>query len=348
MKKALAAVMAVMTVAVLYGVFSAKPDHSTQFLDFVSEEQTQFLHFMQSYDRQYKDLDEYKYRLSVFAENMKTFEGLNQFADWTEGEFKALQTLQTLPQTPEVATGDYSFPASIDYRATGTVGPVKDQGACGSCWSFSTIGVLEGNERAQNYNDVLSEQQIVDCTSSPNGDNAGCNGGVVQFALEQIGGQSSKYQALLSQESMNYRTYSARQGTCDTRDGVVGVDMNTYVFMVANSDDAHKEALVTEESPISIALDATGWNRIPSGSTKIWTSEELGCSTYGQIDHAVLLVGYGAIDGVEYWLIKNSWGSNWGDAGYVKLAMKTPSGGNYSYGACSTRRQSTYVKITHS
>ena len=189
MKKALVAVMAVMTVAVLYGVLSNKSTPNSLFLN-VSEEQSQFLQFMQIHGRQYKDYEEYKFRLSVFEENMKTFEGINQFADWTEGEFLALQTLKTLPETPAEGLESYSYPASVDYRVTGYVGPVKDQGACGSCWSFSTIGVLEGNDRRELYNDLLSEQQIVDCTSSPNGDNAGCNGGVVQFALEQIGGQS--------------------------------------------------------------------------------------------------------------------------------------------------------------
>lgn len=121
--------------------------------------------------------------------------------------------------------------------------------------------------------------------------------------------------------------------------------MDSYVFMVANSNEAHKDALVKEESPISVALDATGWNRIASGSKKIYSSEELGCNTYGSINHAVLLVGYGtdATEG-EYWIVKNSWGTSWGDNGYIYLKM---GGSNYSYGACSIRRQSTYAKITH-
>ena len=342
MKKALLAVMAVMTVAVLYGVLQTKSTPNSLFLN-VSEEQSQFLQFMQIHGRQYNDIEEYKFRLSVFEQNMMTFEGINQFADWTEGEFKAFQTLKTLPETPAESNESYSYPSTLDYRVTGFVGPVKDQGACGSCWSFSTVGVLEGNERQQLYDDVLSEQQIIDCTSSPNGDSAGCNGGVVQFALEQIGGQS-KYQSLKSTQNEKYRSYAARQGTCDTREGVVSVDLNTYVFMVPNSDAAHKDALIAEGSPISVAVDATGWNRIASGSKKIYTSEELGCNTYGQIDHAVLLVGYGTdAEKGEYWIIKNSWGTLWGDEGYIYIAI----GDGLSYGACSIRRQSTYVKIVH-
>ena len=133
------------------------------------------------------------------------------------------------------------MPDSIDYRSDGLVSPVKDQGSCGSCWSFSANGVLEGSILLKGGNDTLSEQQLVDCTSHPKGENFGCDGGVVQWAFEYILGYMSPQLTLA--RSSDYRSYTASQGSCDTREGTYGIDPKTYYEGVVNSDDAHKYAL---------------------------------------------------------------------------------------------------------
>merc|ERR1712226_786259 len=191
--------------------------------------------------------------------------GVTQFADLTADEFASThfgikqpeQPWGSLPSLGQHEYGGEALADAVDWTTNGAVTPVKNQGQCGSCWSFSTTGALEGAYEIASGNLVsLSEQQFVDCDKV----DSGCSGGLMD---------------------------------------------NGFTFAKSN-------ALCTEASyPYKAKADKSVFQRYKSGVLQ---------STCGsQLDHGVLLVGYGTEDGKDYWKVKNSWGSSWGDAGYVKL-----------------------------
>jgi len=189
------------------------------------------------------------------------------------------------------------------------VTPVKDQGQCGSCWSFGTTGGLEGawfNHHSELIS--MSEQQFMDCST----ENYGCGGGNVGLALTYAEGVP-----IATESSYGYKGV---QGTCQSQTtaaipsgGVTGYSRVGSFFKT--SVDDMKSALA--KGPVSIAIQADQ-RSFQSYSSGILTS---GCGT--QLDHAVLAVGYGTEDGVEYWRVKNSWGASWGAAGFIRLGTAT-------------------------
>jgi len=282
--------------------------------------------YTQKFVKVYNSNDEYTTRKAIYEENMKFIESENakgntwtlgetRFTDLTNEEYKTLyvrgykQILpevlgQELPYLGEHETTQSS--GSVDWTTKGAVTPVKDQGQCGSCWSFSTTGGLEGAwEIATGSLTSMSEQQFVDCDKS----SMGCNGGNMNTAFKW-----AEKQTVATETSY---PYTARDGTCKSsyqtaipKGGVTGYKSVGSLFSKATV--ASLESAI-DKNPVSIAIEAD------QSSFQHYTGGVLssGCGT--SLDHGVLAVGYNTAQG--YWLVKNSWGASWGDNGYIKLSQ---------------------------
>ncbi|KAL1509142.1 hypothetical protein ABEB36_003927 [Hypothenemus hampei] len=243
---------------------------------------------------------------ALYEQGLVTYEkGVNQFTDWTAEEFKNYLTLHPKPPAPVNATKyvikNIEVPSSIDWRTQGYVTSVKDQGQCGSCWAFSVTGVLEGAYYKKTGNLVsFSEQQLIDCDTKLN---YGCDGGYEE--------QTFPYVQEYGIEAESSYPYTAKDGSCKYDASKVVTKISSYVYYYGN-EAALLEAAGTI-GPISIAVDASEFSAYSSG---IYSSTT--CSKK-ELNHAILVVGYGSENGVDYWIVKNSWGSDWGEEGYIKM-----------------------------
>lgn len=225
-----------------------------------------------------------------------------------------------------------SLPSSIDWVDLGGVTPVKDQGQCGSCWSFSTTGSLEGAYFVT-YGELLSfsEQQLVDCDNWKNGGrDHGCNGGLMDNAFNWI--QSNG--GLCSESAYPYVSGTTETaGTCTTTCSVNSKSkIQSHVDVTASSDSAMMTALTKQPVSVAIEADQAAFQLYKSG---VFTGT---CGT--NLDHGVLVVGYGSESGSDYYKVKNSWGTSWGLDGYILL------GRGYSYnsgaGQCGVLLEASY------
>lgn len=245
--------------------------------------------------------------------------GVNKFVDLTADEFKARYTGGLkIPKKSlrRVAHGPFNTtanPASVDWTTKGAVTPVKNQEQCGSCWAFSTTGSVEGAWfLAKGSLPSLSEQQLVDCSQAEG--NQGCNGGLMDQAFQYIIDNKG-----ITTESAY--PYTASDGTCQAQGKPVAATLSGFKDVAANSEVALETAIV--QQPVSVAVEADqSVFQFYSGGVMDST-----CGT--QLDHGVLAVGYGTDTGKEYYKVKNSWGADWGEKGYIRLgrgAKFNPSG----------------------
>jgi len=247
---------------------------------------------------------------------------LNQFADITEKEFG--QRLGLIPKParqtfgePHIISGD--APTTMDWRDKNVVTDVKNQGSCGSCWAFSAIVSIEGQQALRTNKLVsLSEQNLVDCVKNINLNNTGaccdgCQGGLMDDAFEYI---ISKQSGGIDTEA-SYG-YKGRNGDCAFSAANIGATIIGYKDITAGSEDALKDAVGTI-GPISVGVDASlSWQLYGGGVMS--PKPLIGCSSNpSKIDHGVAVVGYGSDSGKDYWIVKNSWGGTWGEKGYIRL-----------------------------
>ena len=259
---------------------------------------------------------------------------VNQFSDFSDYEWKQMMGYnRALRQPadavePEVKTYKYfsevGVPASVDWRSSGAVTPVKNQGSCGSCWAFSATGAIEGINKIKTGTLVsLSEQQLVDCSSSY-GNNA-CNGGLMDNAF--------KYVKANKLESESDYPYTGKKGTCAYVSSKGKVQLSGLTDVTANSPSQLQAAVA--QQPVSVAIEADK-SVFQSYSGGIITSTACGTS----LDHGVLLIGYGTEGSQAFWLLKNSWGTTWGEKGYFRVARSTASGP----GICGLQEEPSYPK----
>jgi cathepsin L len=239
---------------------------------------------------------------------------MNAYADMTNTEFNRVMngfnaTRQAQrSQNRRTFTFDPSLelPDTVDWRKEGYVTPIKDQGQCGSCWAFSATGALEGQTFAKTKTlPSLSEQNLVDCSKKQG--NMGCNGGLMDYAFEYI-----KVNNGIDTES-SY-PYEAVDNTCRFKAADVGATDTGFVDITSKDENALQQAVATV-GPISVAIDAS------HSSFQLYKRgvyHEARCSQT-QLDHGVLAVGYGVEGSKDYWLVKNSWGTSWGDQGYIMM-----------------------------
>merc|ERR1711915_73651 len=256
-----------------------------------------------------------------YAAGLESYEvGENEFNDMTNEEFVSMMNGLRYSETSERLNPVFSpsldsVPEKVDWREEGYVTGVKNQGQCGSCWAFSATGALEGAHFAKTKQLVsLSEQNLVDCSSRWG--NHGCNGGLMDFAFKYI----KDNKGIDTEESY---PYTAKQGhKCLFNKENIGATLTSWTDVKSRSEE-DLEAAVATVGPVSVAIDAghRGFQMYKSG-----VYHELLCSST-RMNHGVLAVGYGSIKnwlGKEdkYWIVKNSWGTSWGNKGYINMAKE--------------------------
>ena len=259
---------------------------------------------------------EFFHRLQIFAQTDLKIEthnaqvatytlGHNKFSHLTEEEFVAKHAGLTVPQDYErniVAENDVqAIPDAIDWRDKGAVGPVKDQGQCGSCWAFSATASVEGAwvTSGKTYAS-LSEQQLVDCSSAQG--NQGCNGGWMDYGFKyllSVGGQ----------ELTSDYPYTARDGTCKFNKAKIAGSIKGYKDV--NKGDCKTLLAFAAQGPTSVAIAA---NAIMSYQSGIFNNPACGTG----LNHGVTLIGYDQT--AQYYIVRNSWGAGWGEKGYIRMA----------------------------
>jgi len=236
------------------------------------------------------------------------------FADLSEEEFIAAYTGLNRPLASDdsPALSDEALAAelddAVDWTTRGAVNPIKNQGQCGSCWAFSTVGTLESAWQINNgalYS--LAEQQLVDCDKSDNG----CSGGWPHTAYDS-------YISRAGYCSEDSYSYTARGGSCRASSCTVKLPQGSVTghTNVPKSSSGLKSALAAQ--PVSVTVNA--------GQLQLYANGVVTGSCSGQINHAVIAVGYGT-DGVDYFKIRNSWGTSWGESGYIRLGQNGGSQG---------------------
>ena len=228
-----------------------------------------------------------------------------------------------------------STASSVDWVSAGAVTPVKDQGQCGSCWSFSTTGALEGAYYTT-YGSLpsFSEQQLVDCDNRQHGGkDMGCNGGLMDNAFSWI----KKNGGLCTEVSYPYVSGTTKTaGTCQTScSAVKNSAVVSFTDVAPKSDDAMMQALTQQPVSVAIEADQKSFQLYKSG---VFTGD---CGV--NLDHGVLVVGYGSMAGSDYYRIKNSWGTTWGDAGYIYIGRGSQF--NDGQGQCGVLLQASYPTL---
>jgi len=283
--------------------------------------------YKQTYNRQFSPSEEVS-RFNCFRANLQTIDdfnakggamhGLNAYTDLCPEEFKPMHSGLVIPKNlTRKSLGAIFSPAevkaataaSVDWRQRGAVTHVKNQGMCGSCWSFSSTGNMEGQHFLKTGKLVaLSEEELVQC--STNG-NMGCNGGLMDNAFQWAitnGGMDTE-------QDYPYTSGGGNTGTCITAKQKNDAAKFTSYHDLPNDED-QMAAWVSTHGPLSIAVDASsGWQTYSGGIVTDCDGQ--------QLDHGVLIVGYGTQGTTNYWIVKNSWGTGWGENGYIRLQKGT-------------------------
>jgi len=297
-----------------------------------------FEDFKAEFGRNYPSTQEEALRREIFEKRLASIHahnkgenswkrGINRFADLSNDEYKARLGLKGLRSQDRAKSANWiSQPEhldkdidvslfdglDVDWRTKGVISPPKDQGACGSCWTFATTETIESyNALKTGKLLTLSEQQILDCTPNPNhcGGTGGCGGGTVELAVDRI----AQMGGLATASSYPYVSGTGRDYPCDSSKLNYAVNVSSYVDLPSNAL-APVLAHVARKGPLAISVDASAWSDYESGVFD-------GCNNANpDLDHAVQLVGFGTDPSYgDYWLVRNSWGPSYGEAGYIRL-----------------------------
>ncbi|XVE86355.1 hypothetical protein DITRI_Ditri18aG0028500 [Diplodiscus trichospermus] len=299
--------------------------------------------WMAEYGRVYKNDAEKEMRFQIFKSNVEFIESfnaagnqayklsINEFADQTNQEFKAKrngykrpQRLASRKKTSFKYENMTALPASVDWRKKGAVTLIKNQAQCGSCWAFSAVAATEGIHQLTTGKLIsLSEQELVDCDTK--GEDQGCAGGEMEDAFEFI----IHNHGIASEATYPYK---GDDGTCNTaKEASHAATITGYEIVPANNEQALQKAVANQ--PVSVSIDAAG-SAFQFYSSGIFTGD---CGT--ELDHGVTAVGYGTSeDGTDYWLIKNSWGTEWGEKGYIRMQRNIKA----KEGLCGIAMDSSY------
>jgi len=275
------------------------------------EEAARFRNFKASIDR-ISQLNERTKTRGVGAQY-----GVNKFSDMTTTEFEKNVLMKPFMPTPPAVKALNQFqsrkvelPQTWDWRTKNVVTPVKDQAQCGSCWAFSvtenieSVWIIANNVSLSTF-EPLAPQQIVDCDDS----DAGCSGGEPNTAYEYVIGAGG----LDTEKSY---PYTAEDGTCAFKPSDVESKISSWSWSTNTGDEATLQNNLVAVSPLSICVDARYWQDYQSG---VMTAYE--CDWIVELDHCVQLVGYDQTASTPYWIARNSWGTDWGEKGFILLQM---------------------------
>ncbi|ESR59058.1 hypothetical protein CICLE_v10017565mg [Citrus x clementina] len=281
--------------------------------------------WMAEHGRSYKDELEKDMRFKIFKQNLEYIDkvnnnnnnsneginrtyklGTNQFSDLTNAEFRASYAGNSMAITSQHSSFKYQnltqVPTSMDWREKGAVTSIKNQGGCAACWAFSAVAAVEGITQISSGNLIrLSEQQLLDCSSNGN---SGCVAGKSDIAFKYI----IKNQGIATEADYPYHQV---QGSCG-REHAAAAKISSYEVLPSGDEQALLKSVSMQ--PVSINIEGTGQD-FKNYKGGIFNGV---CGT--QLDHAVTIIGFGTTeDGTKYWLIKNSWGDTWGEAGYMRI-----------------------------
>jgi len=310
---------------------------------FTGSELESFFKFKTEFSKTYSTEAEEASRFETFRENLALVEilndeqekemhkvyGVTKFMDMTQEEFASMnkRTVKTaaerreeLPTWDGECTACERFPeireyvdsganpTSMDWTSMGAVTAVKDQGQCGSCWSFGTTGDIEGTWFIANGTlTPLSEEVLVQCDSTGN---AGCNGGLQEWAFAWIIRQGG----ITSEDNYPYTSGTGVTGSCkSSKETPYFASISSwYQVSDSTSGESNIEDQLVQTGPITIGIDATPMQFYTGGID----NPAICSGSSSSLDHAVLITGYNTQAGTDYWIIKNSWGSSWGEKGY--------------------------------
>jgi len=308
---------------------AAPQSHDVLKFESMAAFEDQWTNFKEEHGKVYADAAEELMRKQIFSENLRKIEvhnnlyakglksytlGINKYADMENSEFvkqmngyKKGKTDTAIPRVTYLSPNtDINLPDTVDWRNKNYVTPIKDQGQCGSCWAFSAVGSLEGQHFRKTHNLVsLSEQNLVDCSTKYG--NYGCEGGWMDYGFQYI----KENDGIDTEASY---PYEAKDDKCRYNPATKGATDVGFVDIPENDEEKLKEA-VANIGPISVAIDA---GHLSFQLYKSGVYDEPACTD--NLDHGVVAVGYGTIQGKDYWLVKNSWGTSWGDEGYIMMS----------------------------
>jgi cathepsin F len=302
----------------------------------------EFMDFIQKYNKTYSP-QEFQRRAAIFAEALSTIKQLNanakenglstrfgitKFADLTREEFaathfgyKKISNIKPVSTPQETAQ---ALPKSFDWRPKGAVTKVKNQEQCGSCWAFSaTEGVESAYFLAKKKLIVLSPQQIVSCDTNDDG----CNGGDLPTAFQYV-----QQNGLETDAAYPYTSGGGDSGTCDYTPSDVVVQISGFEYATQSGNETAMQVALQSHGPLSICVDAETWQYYESG---VITH---GCGD--SLDHCVQIVGWSQTTDstpIPYWIIRNSWGTDWGLSGYLWVERGKDE--------CGVSDEATYVTI---
>lgn len=275
-----------------------------------------FQKFIKKYNKHYSSIQEYMARFQIFRQSLNQKsnglykKGVTQFSDLTENEFRRkylnlnINILNTLKYTSVHHTISGEAPEAFNWVDQNALGAVKNQGSCGSCWAFSTVGNLEGLYYIKyGENKRFSEQQLVDCDDV----DQGCNGGLMEQTFQWI----KENGGLQLESDYPYKGYDNK---CTQDKEKFAVQVDSFVKLDSEDEEVIKEYLY-KTGPLAIALNANPLQYYYGG---IVDESQSSCNPQG-LNHGVVLVGYGSENGVDYWIVRNSWGASWGEKGYFRM-----------------------------
>jgi len=296
-----------------------------------SQNEFNFMQYVAKFGKNYSNVGEWATRFNLWAEQHQIIEehnakegetftmAHNQFSDWTQSEYDGM--LGDLPHEEELGEPTIlpeSNEGQVDWRSKGAVTAVKNQGSCGSCWSFSTAGGLEGVYKRKTGQLIsFSEQQGVDCITTSYGCDGGSHYGAYGYYLTNKIERESDY------------PYEAKDSICRQKSTKGVFTLGSRHHITNKSVSSLKNAIA--HTPTSVSVDASN-SPFRNYSTGVVTSSACGTST----NHAILAVGYGS----NYYIVKNSWGKSWGDAGYIRIGFQ-----DGTVGICGIQTHPSYGDI---
>jgi len=274
----------------------------------------------QRHSKVYTTSDEEDHRFQVFRQALAKIDelnaksanpvfGLTKFADWTAEEFSVLlgyKQRKTESVKELLPRGPVEAPQTYDWRPLDRVTPVKDQAQCGSCWAFSatenieSIWMIKHNLGNANFS-PLAPQQIVDCDTT----DAGCGGGDTPTAFQYVisaGGQDTE----------SSYPYTAEDGNCAFKSSAVEAKISSFKYATTTTNEQEMVDATVNVGPLSICVDAASWQYYTSG---VFMASD--CTT--DLDHCVQIVGYDLTQSPPFWIVRNSWGADWGEKGFIRL-----------------------------